>query len=80
MCGRSSRSTPGSIVPCEETRPRSTRASGWASKSSWGKAGCGTCHFAPLFNGATPPMLFEAEPELIGVPRECRSTQPDDRP
>lgn len=33
-----------------------------------GKARCGTCHFAPLFNGATPPTLFEAEPEVIGVP------------
>ena len=33
-----------------------------------GKAQCGTCHFAPLFNGATPPMLVDAEPEVIGVP------------
>ncbi|HEX2778187.1 MAG TPA: cytochrome c peroxidase [Gemmatimonadaceae bacterium] len=33
-----------------------------------GKAKCGTCHFAPLFNGATPPTLTEAEPEVIGVP------------
>jgi cytochrome c peroxidase len=33
-----------------------------------GKARCGTCHFAPLFNGATPPALWEAEPEVIGVP------------
>jgi cytochrome c peroxidase len=33
-----------------------------------GKARCGTCHFAPLFNGATPPTLLEAEPEVIGVP------------
>jgi cytochrome c peroxidase len=33
-----------------------------------GKAKCGTCHFAPLFNGATPPMLTESEPEVIGVP------------
>ena len=33
-----------------------------------GKAKCGTCHFAPLFNGATPPWLTEAEPEVIGVP------------
>jgi len=33
-----------------------------------GKALCGTCHFAPLFNGATPPWLTEAEPEVIGVP------------
>src|SRR5262249_10568970 len=33
-----------------------------------GKAKCGTCHFAPLFNGATPPWLTESEPEVIGVP------------
>jgi cytochrome c peroxidase len=33
-----------------------------------GKARCGTCHFAPLFNGATPPTYTEAEPEVIGTP------------
>jgi cytochrome c peroxidase len=33
-----------------------------------GKAKCGTCHFAPLFNGATPPTFVEAEPEVIGTP------------
>jgi cytochrome c peroxidase len=33
-----------------------------------GKARCGTCHFAPLFNGATPPTFTEAEPEVIGTP------------
>lgn len=33
-----------------------------------GKAKCGTCHFAPLFSGATPPALVESEPEVIGVP------------
>lgn len=33
-----------------------------------GKARCGTCHFAPLFNGATPPALSESEMEVIGVP------------
>ena len=33
-----------------------------------GKARCATCHFAPLFNGATPPTLVESEPEVIGVP------------
>jgi cytochrome c peroxidase len=41
-----------------------------------GKAACGTCHFAPLFNGATPPMLLEAEPELIGVPAQAMSREP----
>jgi cytochrome c peroxidase len=33
-----------------------------------GKAGCGTCHFAPLFSGAFPPVYRESEPEVIGVP------------
>ena len=33
-----------------------------------GKARCGTCHFAPLFNGAMPPSFMESEPEVIGVP------------
>ena len=33
-----------------------------------GRARCGTCHFAPLFNGATPPALSESEMEVIGVP------------
>jgi len=36
-----------------------------------GKALCGTCHFAPLFGGTTPPDLLEAEPEVIGVPAEA---------
>jgi cytochrome c peroxidase len=33
-----------------------------------GKARCGTCHFAPLFNGVMPPEFVESEPEIIGVP------------
>ena len=33
-----------------------------------GKAACGTCHFAPLFGGALPPLLQESEPEVIGAP------------
>ena len=33
-----------------------------------GKAGCGTCHFAPLFGGSFPPAYVESEPEVIGVP------------
>jgi cytochrome c peroxidase len=33
-----------------------------------GKAGCGTCHFAPLFNGTTPPLYRSADVEVIGVP------------
>lgn len=33
-----------------------------------GKAGCGTCHFAPLFNGVTPPLYLSADVEVIGTP------------
>jgi cytochrome c peroxidase len=40
-----------------------------------GKAGCGTCHFAPLFGGAMPPALVENEPEVIGVPATPRRSQ-----
>ena len=34
-----------------------------------GKAACGTCHFAPLFNGSTPPYYNHTEYEILGVPR-----------
>ncbi len=33
-----------------------------------GKAGCGTCHFAPTFNGLVPPVYHESESEVLGVP------------
>lgn len=33
-----------------------------------GKALCGTCHFAPLFNGVVPLDYKEHEAEIIGVP------------
>jgi cytochrome c peroxidase len=33
-----------------------------------GKGRCGTCHFAPLFNGAQPPTYRTTDPEIIGVP------------
>jgi cytochrome c peroxidase len=33
-----------------------------------GKAQCGTCHFAPLFNGLLPPMYKVTELEVLGVP------------
>lgn len=33
-----------------------------------GKAQCGTCHFAPLFNGLTPPLYSRTEFEILGVP------------
>lgn len=33
-----------------------------------GKASCGTCHFAPVFNGTVPPLYNESESEVLGVP------------
>ncbi|WP_114781941.1 cytochrome-c peroxidase [Botryobacter ruber] len=33
-----------------------------------GKAGCATCHFAPVFNGTVPPRFTESESEVLGVP------------
>jgi cytochrome c peroxidase len=33
-----------------------------------GKAQCGTCHFAPMFNGSTPPLFNKTEYEVLGVP------------
>ncbi len=33
-----------------------------------GKAKCGTCHYAPVFNGLTPPAYQETESEILGVP------------
>jgi cytochrome c peroxidase len=38
-----------------------------------GKARCGTCHFAPLFNGTLPPRFITSEPEIIGVPERARA-------
>ncbi len=33
-----------------------------------GKAACGTCHFAPTFNGLVPPFYQEHESEVLGTP------------
>jgi cytochrome c peroxidase len=33
-----------------------------------GKARCGSCHFAPVFNGSTPPFYNRSEYEILGVP------------
>lgn len=33
-----------------------------------GKAKCGTCHYAPLFNGAVGPLYDKVESEVLGVP------------
>ncbi|PWJ44726.1 cytochrome-c peroxidase [Sediminitomix flava] len=37
-----------------------------------GKAKCGTCHFAPVFNGTIPPNFSHTELEVIGVPQSVK--------
>ncbi|MDF1696914.1 MAG: cytochrome c peroxidase [Saprospiraceae bacterium] len=41
-----------------------------------GKAACGTCHFAPVFNGSVPPFYTDAESEVLGVPQKYTSLRP----
>lgn len=41
-----------------------------------GKAKCGTCHFAPLFNGLLPPLYNSTEVEVIGVPKTDQLDKP----
>lgn len=41
-----------------------------------GKAKCGTCHFAPLFNGSNPPVFGKIDAEVIGVPATSDTLQP----
>lgn len=43
-----------------------------------GKGKCGTCHFAPLFNGVAPPYFAEPESEVLGVPATNRRKSPVD--
>ncbi|AFD08643.1 cytochrome-c peroxidase [Solitalea canadensis] len=42
-----------------------------------GKGKCGTCHFAPLFNGTVPPNYEKSESEVIGVPATIKQTSID---
>lgn len=39
-----------------------------------GKAQCGTCHFAPIFSGLTPPFFTENESEVLGIPENADAT------
>lgn len=41
-----------------------------------GKASCGTCHFAPTFNGTVPPNYQETESEVLGVPATKDESHP----
>jgi cytochrome c peroxidase len=40
-----------------------------------GKAQCGGCHFAPVFNGSIPPFFNRTEYEVLGVPGLSPSTK-----
>jgi cytochrome c peroxidase len=42
-----------------------------------GKGRCGSCHFAPLFNGTIPTAYTDAEYEVIGVPATAAGTALD---
>ena len=45
-----------------------------------GKAACGTCHFAPLFSGDTPPLYLSSDVEVIGTsvsPKRFAALDPD---
>ncbi len=42
-----------------------------------GKAGCGTCHFPPVFNGTIPPNYHDTDTEVLGVPSLDDSTKLD---
>ncbi|MEM6347040.1 MAG: cytochrome c peroxidase [Bacteroidota bacterium] len=41
-----------------------------------GEAACGTCHFAPVFNGTVPPKYHESESEVLGVPEDPYEPRP----
>jgi len=43
-----------------------------------GKANCGSCHFAPVFNSTTPPYFRDSEAEVLGVPADKNYTSLDD--
>ncbi|MEM9720543.1 MAG: cytochrome c peroxidase [Bacteroidota bacterium] len=42
-----------------------------------GKAACGTCHFAPVFNGSVPPKYIESESEVLGIPVSTDTLNPE---
>ncbi|OOG76855.1 hypothetical protein B0E43_06985 [Algoriphagus sp. A40] len=42
-----------------------------------GKAQCGTCHFAPLFNGLTPPLYGLSELEVLGTTKTDDFSHPE---
>ncbi len=42
-----------------------------------GKAQCGTCHFAPLFNGLVPPLYNLTELEVLGTTKTDNLDKPE---
>lgn len=42
-----------------------------------GKAQCGTCHFAPLFNGLVPPLYALTELEVLGTTKTDNFMKPE---
>ena len=42
-----------------------------------GKAQCGTCHFAPLFNGLLPPFYNVTEVEVLGTTKTDNLDKPE---
>lgn len=48
----------------------------WGFNLFMGKAQCGTCHFAPLFNGLTPPEYQLTEFEVLGTTATANLQEP----
>lgn len=42
-----------------------------------GKAGCGACHYMPLFSGVLPPKFITQDAEILGVPEKQGSPNID---
>ena len=42
-----------------------------------GKAQCGTCHFAPVFNGLIPPLYKRTELEVLGTTSNTNFAKPE---
>lgn len=67
--------------PFDQYMRRETNAYTNAEKNGFnlfmGKAKCGTCHYAPMFNGLVPPEFNETESEILGVPSARNKTQLD---
>ncbi|QDO94552.1 cytochrome-c peroxidase [Formosa sediminum] len=41
-----------------------------------GKAACGSCHFAPMFNGTIPPFYLDSESEVLGITQGLDTINP----